>query len=151
MKKKSINYIEQKQLIAKLHKMIANQRQDFLHKLSKQIANVWDVVCIEDLNMIGMAGSLNFTKSVSDRGWGMFTSFLEYKLSEQGKHIVKINKNFPSSKLCSVCGAKKTELKLFDRVYECDCGAHPTNHLWPYYLSRPGFSPSYRHLLKFLL
>jgi len=121
-KKGGSNYRKQKQKVAGLHERIANQRSDFLHKQSRQIANAYDAVCVEDLNMKGMAQALNFGKSVSDNGWGMFTRMLEYKLSEQGKQLVKISKWYPSSKTCSNCGAVKDELPLSERTYRCDCG-----------------------------
>ena len=122
MEQRSRNYYKQKLIVARLHEKIANQRKDFLHKKSRQIANVYDSVAVEDLNMKAMAQALNFGKSVSDNSWGMFTSFLSYKLVEQGKQLVKISKWFPSSKTCSACGARKEELKLSERVYVCDCG-----------------------------
>lgn len=109
--------------VAKLHEKVANQRKDFLHKLSRQITNAFDVVCIEDLNMQGMSQALNLGKSVSDNGWGMFSIFLKYKLLEQGKQLIKIDKWFPSSKTCSCCGTVKKELKLSERTYRCEnCG-----------------------------
>jgi putative transposase len=108
--------------VARLHEKVANQRKDFLHKLSRQITNAYDVVCIEDLNMKGMSQALNFGKSVSDNGWGMFTTFLNYKLQEQGKQLIKIDKWFPSSKMCSCCGTVKDKLSLSERVFVCDCG-----------------------------
>ncbi|MDR2360047.1 MAG: transposase, partial [Oscillospiraceae bacterium] len=104
------------------HEHVANQRKDFLHKLSRRIANAYDAVCVEDLNMKDMSRALNFGKSVSDNGWGMFTRMLDYKLSEQGKCLVKTDKWFPSSKLCSACGTVKDEMPLSERVYRCDCG-----------------------------
>ena len=122
MKKYSNNYYRQKRKIARLHEHIANQRRDFLHKQSRQIANAYDCVAIEDLNMRAMSQALNFGKSVSDNGWGMFTSFLEYKLAEQGKRLVKVSRWFPSSKTCSVCGNVKKELSLSERTYFCECG-----------------------------
>ncbi|HDR7380691.1 TPA: transposase, partial [Bacillus toyonensis] len=76
---------------------------------------------IEDLNMKGMSQALHFGKSVADNGWGMFTSFLAYKLNEQGKQLVKIDKWFPSTKTCSSCGNAKN-MTLSDRVYSCICG-----------------------------
>ena len=69
------------------------------------------IVCIENLNMQAMAKSLNFGKSVSDNGWGMFTAFLKYKLEELGKRLVKIDKFFASSQLCSVCGYQNSDTK----------------------------------------
>ncbi|KEZ91323.1 RNA-guided endonuclease InsQ/TnpB family protein, partial [Lacrimispora celerecrescens] len=83
---------------------------------------VYDAVCIEDLNMQGMSQSLNFGKSVYDNGWGIFTSLLDYKLSEQGKKLIKIDKWYPSSKTCSCCGKVKEELSLSERMYQCECG-----------------------------
>jgi len=121
-KKGGSNRAKQKLKVARLHERIANQRSDFLHKQSRQKANAYDAVCIEDLNMKGMAQALNFGKSVSDNGWGMFTQMLGYKLSEQGKQLVKIDKWFPSSKMCSSCGAIKDELPLSERIYRCECG-----------------------------
>ena len=101
---------------------MANQRKDFLHKKSYQIANDYDAVCIEDLNMQGMAQCLKFGKSVGDNGWGMFTDFLSYKLERAGKKLVRIDKWYPSSKICSCCGKLKKDLKLEDRMYSCTCG-----------------------------
>ena len=80
--------------MAKLHEKVSNQRKDFLHKQSRQIANAYDCICIEDLDMKVLSRSLNFGKSVSDNGWGMFTTFLRYKLEEQGKKLVKVDRFF---------------------------------------------------------
>ena len=122
MQKYSSNYYKQKRKIAKYHEYIANSRKDFLHKQSRQIANAYDCVAIEDLNMRAMAQSLNFGKSIHDNGWGMFVIFLNYKLAEQGKYLIKIDKWFPSSKTCSACGTIKNEISLSERIYICDCG-----------------------------
>ena len=125
MEKSSSNYKKQRLRVAALHEKIANQRKDFLHKQSNLITKNYDAVCIEDLNMKGMAQALNFGKSVSDNGWGMFTRFLEYKLSWSGRYLVKVNKWFPSSKLCSVCGTVHDSLALSDRTWTCEgCGTH---------------------------
>lgn len=122
MKKGSNNRNKQRIKVAKHHEKVANQRKDFLHKLSRKITNFYDAVCIEDLNMQGMSQALNFGKSVSDNGWGMFTNLLTYKLEQQGKQLVKIDKWFPSSKTCSSCKAVKKSLLLSERTYTCDCG-----------------------------
>ena len=123
MQKGGNNRNKQRIIVARVHEKVANQRKDFLHKLSKQITNAYDCVCIEDLNMKGMSQALNFGKSVSDNGWGMFTTFLKYKLEEQGKQLIKIDKWFPSSKMCSSCGAVKDILQLSERQYTCEyCG-----------------------------
>jgi putative transposase len=120
--KGSNNRNKQRLRVARAHEQVANQRKDFLHKLSRQITNVYDAVCIEDLNMKGMSQALNFGKSVSDNGWGVFTIMLGYKLAEEGKQLVKIDKWFPSSKKCSSCGKIKEDLLLSERGYICECG-----------------------------
>lgn len=104
MQKGSKNRDKQRIKVAKLHEKAANQRKDFLHKQSRQIANAYDCVCVEDLDMKAMSQALNFGKSVSDNGWGMFVTFLKYKLEEQGKQLVKVDKFYASSQTCSVCG-----------------------------------------------
>lgn len=120
---KSHNYIRQQQQVAKLHKHIANQRLDNLHKISTEIANQYDVVCVETLNMKAMANSkFGNGKATLDNGYGMFLNMLEYKLSDRGKYFVKIDKWYPSSQICSCCGKRHT-LKLTDRVYKCGCGS----------------------------
>jgi putative transposase len=109
--------------IAKQHRKVANQRKDFLHNLSAGIANRYDVVCIEDLNMRGIAQGLKFGKSTHDNGWGMFTNMLSYKLADRGKYLVKVDRFYPSSKTCSVCGSMKETLELGERTYSCErCG-----------------------------
>jgi putative transposase len=121
--KGSNNYNKQKIKVAKIHEKISFQRKDFLHKISRQITNAYDYVCIEDLNMKGMSQALNFGKSVADNGWGMFTTFLAYKLFDSGKYLVKVNKWFPSSKTCHCCGYKYSELTLKERIWTCQsCG-----------------------------
>ena len=76
--------------------------------------------------MKAMSRSLKFGKSVSDNGWGMFTTFLRYKLEEQGKKLVKVDRFFASSQICSVCGYKNAKMKnLALREWDCpQCGTH---------------------------
>lgn len=122
--KGSKNREKQRQKVAKLHEKVANQRKDFLHKLSRQIANAYSAIAIEDLNMRGMAQGLNLAKSTNDNGFGMLKTFLAYKLAEQGKRLVIIDKWYPSSKLCRFCNNENKELTLSDRVWTCShCGA----------------------------
>ena len=126
MQKGSKNRSKQRIKVANLHEKVANQRKDFLHKQSRQIANAYDCVCIENLDMRSMSQSLNFGKSVADDGWGMFVTFLKYKLEETGKRLVKVNKFFASSQICNVCGYKNTATKnLSIRAWDCpECGTH---------------------------
>ena len=126
MQKGSKNRSKQRIKVANLHEKVANQRKDFLHKQSRQIVNAYDCVCIENLDMKAMSQSLNFGKSVTDDGWGMFVTFLKYKLEETGKRLVKVNKFFASSQICNVCGYKNTATKnLSIRAWDCpECGTH---------------------------
>ena len=122
-KKGSNNRYKARLKLARWHEHITNKRQDFLHKLSCTLANKSDAVVVEDLNMKGMSQALNFGKSVSDNGWGMFLAFLGYKLVDRGKQLIKIDKWFASSKICSACGNTKKILPLSQRVYDCEkCG-----------------------------
>lgn len=120
--KGSSRYMKQKKKIARLHAHIARQRKDYLHKESRKITNFYDLVCIESLNMKEMSQDSRFGKSVHDNVWGMFTDFLSYKLERAGKKMVRIDKWYPSSKICSCCGKLKKDLKLEDRMYSCTCG-----------------------------
>ena len=123
MKYRSHNYEKQRIRVAKIQEHIANQRKDWLHKLSFELAKLYDYICVEDINMQNMAESLKLGKSTNDNGFGMFRTFLAYKLIERGKQLVKIDKWFPSSKTCRFCGCVNTNLKLSDRVWTCECGA----------------------------
>ena len=91
-------------------------------KYFASLTESFDAVCVEDLNLKGMAGGLHLGKGVHDNGYGLFLSMLEYKLEEQGKYLIKADRYFASSKICSVCGNKKEELSLSDRIYYCECG-----------------------------
>lgn len=124
MKKKSNNYLKQLKKVNKIHRHIANQRKDNLHKISTEIANQYDVVCVETLNMQNMSNK-NFGngKAAMDNGYGMFLSMLEYKLSDRNKYFVKVDKWFPSSQICHCCGKLHPEMKnLSKRTMVCDCG-----------------------------
>ena len=119
MKVGSRNYDEQLYKVQLLHEHIANQRKNFCHTVSAAIAKQYDAVFVEDINLRGLAGSLKLGKSTNDNGFGMFRAMLEYKLTSQGKTFTKIDKWYPSSKTCSVCGFVKDDLTLADRVWTC--------------------------------
>ena len=122
MKYGSNNYQKQKVKIATIHEHITNQRNDWLHKLTYRLANEYDYICIEDINMKNMAQCLNLGKATNDNGFGMFRTFLHYKLNDRGKQLIVIDKWFPSSKMCRFCGTINKDLTLADRVWKCDCG-----------------------------
>ena len=80
---------------------------------------------VKDINLQHMSQSLNFGKSVYDNGYGMLRNMLAYKLGEQGKVLVKVDRSFPSSKRCSVCHEVNHDLQLSDREWTCkSCGTH---------------------------
>ncbi|GAM13706.1 RNA-guided endonuclease TnpB family protein [Mesobacillus selenatarsenatis] len=122
-KKGSSNWNKQRIRVAKIQERVANQRKNFLHHKSKELVTNYDAVVIEDLDMKGMSQALKFGKSVADNGWGMFTSFLQYKLKEQGKQLIKIDKWFPSTKTCSSCGNTQP-MPMAMRTYTCSCGVN---------------------------
>ena len=121
---KSNNYIKQLRKVNKIHRHIANQRLDNLHKISTEIANQYDVVCVESLNMRSMANhGFGNGKATLDNGYGMFLSMLKYKLFDRNKYFVKVDKWFPSSLICHCCGTLHPEMKdLVIRTMKCDCG-----------------------------
>ena len=121
-RKGSSNYRKQKRKVALCHEKVRNQRKDYIHKLTREIADTYDAVGVEDIDMKSMSRCLHFGKSVMDNSYGMFRDILTYKLEEEGKKLVKIDRFFPSSKKCSVCGRVKKELKLSERIYRCECG-----------------------------
>ena len=125
MKYGSKNYIRQLHKVQVLQEHIANQRKDFAHKESRRIANAYEAVCVEDLDLRAMAQSLNLGKSTNDNGFGMFREFLKYKLEEQGKHLIKVDKWYPSSKTCHYCGGYYKDLRLGEEEWPCPhCGRH---------------------------
>lgn len=126
MRKGSNNFYKQVKKVAKLYEYITNQRKDFLHKLSRNIVNTYDSVCIEDLDMKAMSQCLNFGMSIHDNGWGMFIRMLEYKLENMGKKLIKVDKFFPSSQICSCCGYQNKDTKnLSVRDWSCPkCNKH---------------------------
>ena len=123
MTRGSHNWKRQKRRVNRVSVKVANQRKDFLHKKSTELADRYDVIGVEDIDMRGMARSMNFGKSVMDNGWGMFRTFLKYKMRDRGKYLVKIDRFFPSSKRCHECGHVKSDLALSDREWVCpECG-----------------------------
>ena len=121
-KKGSANYEKQRIKVARLHARAADQRKDFLHKLSSGITNRYDLISVEDLDMKAISGSLHLGKSTFDNGYGMFRNMLEYKQNDKGHYYVEIDKWYPSSQLCHECGYKNSATKnLSVRKILCPC------------------------------
>ena len=101
-----MNFMKQLRKVNRQSTHIANQRRDYLHKLSTEIANRYDAICIEDLDMktISNKGFGN-GKATMDNGYGMFQNMLTYKLEERGKHLVVDENGIPCEQVCRGCGA----------------------------------------------
>ncbi len=133
MIKGSNNYKDQLTRIRNLYERIANQRKDFLHKASRLLANKYDYVFIEDLDLKEMSERKKDFKLgifVNDLAYGTFVNQLKYKLEWLNKKLVKIDRYYPSSQLCSECGYCKTDLLLKNKTWICpNCGVkHDRDH-----------------------
>lgn len=124
-KEQSNRYYKQKRRVAVLSEKVSNQRKDFLHKLSRNLIDKYDYICIEDLDVKEMSQNATYHlgKSVHDNGWHMFTNMLTYKADMYGKHVIKINRYYPSSQICHVCGTIDGPKPLNVRKWVCSsCG-----------------------------
>lgn len=123
-KQKDSHQSEKQRLkVARIHEKISNSRKDTLHKISTKLVRYYDLICLEDLNVKGMVKNYKLAKHISDCGWSMFVSMLEYKANWNDKQIVRIARFFPSSKTCNKCGWIKYDLTLNDREWICEsCG-----------------------------
>ena len=111
--------------VARQHEKIANQRKDFLHKLSKRIIDENQVIVLENLKVKNMMSNHKLAKSIADVSWSEFVRQLEYKADLYGREIIKIDTWFPSSQICSNCGHKDGKKSLSIREWTCSvCGIH---------------------------
>ncbi|MEU8396145.1 transposase [Nonomuraea sp. NPDC048892] len=120
--KGSANRAKARLKVAKAHAQVAGTRRDFAHKLSTQIIRDNQAVYVEELAVKGMART-KLAKSVHDAGWSQFVNMLEYKAKRYGRTFAKIDRWFPSSKLCSACGTVADKMPLNIRSWTCPCGA----------------------------
>ena len=125
MVKGSKNRNKQRIKVARLHKHIQNQRNDYLHKLSKSIIDENQVVCIEDLKVKNMMSDSKLARNISDVSWSKLVSMLIYKANWYGRKVIKVPATYPSSQLCSKCGYKNSITKdLGIRKWTCPkCGS----------------------------
>jgi len=123
--KDSTRWWRAKKQLAQFHERIANRRADYLHKLTTQLASTYAVLGMEELNVAGMLRNHRLALSLSDASFGEIRRQLQYKSEWLGGRVVRIDRFYPSSQLCSVCGVKNSGLRLEDREWTCqNCGAH---------------------------
>jgi len=121
--KGSANRAKARAKAARAHRKIRAAREDFLHKTSTRLVRDHDVIVIEDLNVAGMVRNRPLAKAISDCGWGTFRRMIEYKAATAGRHLIVIDRWYPSSKTCSNCGHLLAELSLSTRHWTCpSCG-----------------------------
>ena len=122
-KEQSNNYKKAAKKVAKIYQKIANVRKDATHKLTTHLAKNHSTVKIEDLNVSGMMKNKRLSSAIQDGGFYEFRRQLEYKCTWYGSNLVVIDRFFASSKTCSCCGKVKKDLKLSERIFNCDgCG-----------------------------
>jgi putative transposase len=115
----SKNYEKEKHRVAVIHEKVSWQRKDFLHKLSRSLADRFEFVAVEDINLQVMASALHHGKAVGDQGFGMLRNMIAYKTN-----LIKVPAAY-TSQTCHVCGTRNSELTLSDREWNCPvCGSH---------------------------
>ena len=109
-----------RQKVFRLHKKVVNQRRDYFFKLAHELTDKYRVIFIEDLNMKAM--QQQWGKKIQDLGYSTFINILKYIAKIKGSEVVKVDRFYPSSKVCSKCGEINQSLKLSDRTFKCGCG-----------------------------
>ncbi|MGW7478497.1 RNA-guided endonuclease InsQ/TnpB family protein [Nonomuraea muscovyensis] len=121
--KGSANRVKARLKVAKVYARITDRRRDFLHKLSTRLVRENQTVVIEDLTVRNLVGNRRLARAISDASWRELRSMLEYKTAWYGRELLVVDRWFPSSKLCSVCGAQQDAMPLNVRRWSCACGA----------------------------
>ena len=109
--------------VARAHARIADRRVDFLHKVTTRLVRENQTLVIEDLAVSNMVGNRRLARAIGDAGWRQFRQMLEYKAGWYGRDVIAVDRWFPSSKLCSICGALAAAMPLQVRTWTCGCGA----------------------------
>ncbi|GAA1250834.1 RNA-guided endonuclease TnpB family protein [Streptomyces aureus] len=120
--KDSVNRAKARRKVAKIHARIADRRRDALHKITTRLVRDNQTLVIEDLTVCNMVKNRKLARAISDAAWSQFRSMLEYKAAWYGREVIAIDRWFPSSKLCSSCGALADEMPLSVRTWTCECG-----------------------------
>ncbi len=119
----SKNREKARMILAKKHEKIANQRQDFLHKLSKRIVDDNQVIVVETLKSKNMMKNHKIAKSIGDVSWYEFVRQLAYKCKFYGRTLIKADQWYASTQICSSCGIKSEKKAMDVREWTCICGA----------------------------
>lgn len=109
--------------VARVHARIADRRSDHLHKITTRLVRENQTLVIEDLAVSAMVRNRCLARAISDAGWRQLRQMLEYKAAWYGRNVIVVDRWFPSSKLCSVCGALAAAMPLRLRAWTCGCGA----------------------------
>ena len=121
--KKTSNIVKREKELLIVSKRLTNIRQNNLHQTTSDIIKRKpSFICIEDLNVSGMMKNKHLSKAIQQQGLYEFRRQIEYKAKWNNIPVIIANRFFPSSKLCSCCGVIKKDLKLSDRIYQCECG-----------------------------
>ena len=121
--KKTSNIVKREKELLKVTKRLTNIRHNHLHQITSEIVKRKpSFICIEDLNVSGMMKNKHLSKAIQQQGFYEFRRQIEYKAKWNNIPVIITDRFFPSSKLCSCCGEIKKDLKLSDRIYQCDCG-----------------------------
>ncbi|MER5473155.1 RNA-guided endonuclease TnpB family protein [Streptomyces sp. NPDC002685] len=116
------NRAKARRKVAKIHARIADRRRDTLHKLTTRLVRENQTLVIEDLTVRNMVKNRSLARAVSDAAWTDLRSMLEYKAQWYGREVIAVDRWFPSSKLCSACGALRERMPLNVRAWTCNCG-----------------------------
>ena len=121
--KGSANRVKARLKVARIHARIADRRRDHLHKLSTRLVRENQTVVIEDLSVHNMIKNHSLARAISDAAWSDLRSMLDYKCRWYGRELIAIDRWFPSSKICSACGAVQHSMPLNIREWTCVCGS----------------------------
>jgi putative transposase len=116
------NRTKARRKVAKIHARIADRRRDLLHKLTTRLVRENQTLVIEDLTVRNMVKNHTLARAISDASWRDFRSMLEYKAAWYGREVIAVDRFFPSSKMCSHCGALQDKMPLNVRTWACACG-----------------------------
>ncbi len=117
--KGSCNRKKQVKKVARIHTSIRNSREDYLHKISNEITNQYDLIVVETLRVRNLVKNHKLAKNIANASWSRLISLLEYKATWKGKTLLKIDQYFPSSQICSTCGSNTGKKPLHIRNFVC--------------------------------